>query len=423
MPNHRLALALRDRLRALAVSIAAELLPEDHFSLNGLFEHGSPVAATCLGSAARRIIASATAGETPLAKVLVTDFDNTLWRGVVGEDGVAGLAFAPQGPGFPHFVYQTLLKRLNRTGILLVGVTRNDPDLAVAPLESAESVLRPDDFVSIVASYGAKSPQIRDIAKKLDLGLDSFVFVDDNPVELAEVGEALPDVHLIRFPASVNDLSTLIWEISRLFHRESVTEEDQDRTGMYRRRLAGMAPSDAVGSDLTDFLAGLGMVLAIRDRTGGDRERAVQLINKTNQFNLNGIRRSADEVAELLSAGGRLYTASLADRHGSHGEILACLTDGDDVVRSLVMSCRVFQRRVEHAFWSWLARREPSTAGLEFVETQRNEPIRRFMEDPSFREAGGEWSCDLSVFSETNQDALALFEVQDPATKGTGAQS
>jgi len=416
--NHREGDALRDRLRALAVSIGGTILGEDHFSLTSLFEHGSPLAPTGLGTVARTVIGAATAEDAPLAKVLVTDFDNTLWRGVVGEDGVSALSFAPQGLGFPHFVYQRFLHRLKHIGILLAGVTKNDADLALAPLESPDSVLRPEDFVSVVASYGAKSAQIKGLAEALNLGLDSFVFVDDNPVELAEVEEALPDVRTVRFPESANQLSGLLWELSRIFHRERVTDEDRDRTDMYRTRLAGMPPSRAAGSDLSTFLAGLEMVLSIRDRTTGDRTRAVQLINKTNQFNLNGVRRSDEEVADILAAGGRLYTASLSDRHGAHGEILACLIDPNGTVRSLVMSCRVFQRRVEHAFWTWVARHLPATTRLEFIRTERNEPLRLFLDDPSFGAEEGRWYCNMSAFTERHEESLALFTIEDPGTGG-----
>jgi len=296
----------------------------------------------------------------------------------------------------------------------VAGVTKNDPDLARAPLESPESVLRPDDFVSILASYNAKSSQIRELAEQLNLGLDSFVFVDDNPVELAEVERALPEVHTVAFPDRVADLPALIARLSRHFHREALTVEDRERTEMYRRRLVGVVPKDAEGADLAGFLAGLEMRLTIQDRSSGDRERAVQLINKTNQFNLNGIRRGDDEVGAILAAGGALYGASLADRHGSHGEILACLVDADATVRSLVLSCRVFQRRVEQAFLVWLAAHQEGDLTLEFCETERNEPVRRFLRDPAVSETEGSWTVDLAAFREAHRGDLDLFEVEVP---------
>lgn len=413
LPDYRLAVAVRAQLRALATELGADLLGEDVVSLSAHFEHGLALAPAALGQVARRVVRLAVDRRPEPAKVLVTDFDNTLWNGVVGEVGVEGLAFSPMGVGYPHFVYQTFLRMLRSSGVLLAGVTKNDPDLAVAPLQQPESVLRPDDFVSIAASYNPKSVQISELAQHLNLGLDSFVFVDDNPVEIAEVGAALPGVRLVPFPSDVEQIADLVSRLAELFHRDTVTAEDRDRTDLYRRRLAGMVPKDAEGSDLTEFLRDLGMVLTVRDRSRGDRERAVQLINKTNQFNLNGIRRAPDEVAATLSAGGRLYTAGLGDRHGDHGEILACLIDEQGVMRSFVMSCRVFERRVEHAFLSWLATRHEGRMPLQFVETDRNEPMRRLLRDPSFSVEGEAWVCDLVAFAVNAEGAMDLFEVRD----------
>jgi FkbH-like protein len=142
-----------------------------------------------------------------------------------------------------------------------------------------------------------------------------------------------------------------------------------------------MAPTDATGADLSTFLRGLEMVLRITDRTAGDRTRVVQLINKTNQFNLNGERLADATVAEVLASGGRLYGATLEDRTGSHGEILACLIDAEGEVRSLVMSCRVFQRRVEHAFVAWLCASERPPRALRYRPTERNGPLQGFLRE------------------------------------------
>jgi FkbH-like protein len=224
------------------------------------------------------------------------------------------------------------------------------------------------------------------------------------------VSAALPQVHTVLFPRKANGLPALMTDLSRFFHREQVTSEDRDRTDMYRRMLEGLVPRDVDGADLTSFLADLVMRLEIHDRTEGDRTRAVQLINKTNQFNLNGIRRSAEEVDEMLAGGGKLFAASLADRHGAHGEILACLIDGDGVIRSLVLSCRVFQRRVEHAFLVWLSRILPPTVRLDFVQTPRNEPIRQFLSDPAFKSDEEACFLDFETFAVAHGDVEKLFQ-------------
>jgi FkbH-like protein len=189
---------------------------------------------------------------------------------------------------------------------------------------------------------------------------------------------------------------------------------------MYRRRLAGMAPSDLGGSDLTSFLQDLEMRLEVVERTRGDRARAVQLINKTNQFNLNGRRVTDAEIEQVLSTGGRLFTATLRDRNGSHGEILACVVTPEGVIRSLVMSCRVLQRRVEFAFLAWLAEQQIPVKLLEFEATQRNEPFRNFLRQagvPFRAQTGAEMlPFDAQRFhDEHGVAALRLFSVDEVA--------
>ena len=304
-----------------------------------------------------------------------------MWRGVIADDGLDGVAFGPEGSGYRHFIYQSLLARLKAEGVLLCAVSRNHPDVATAPLKSGRMVLKEPDFVAVVATYHAKSAQIAELAKRLNLGLDAFVFVDDNPVELAEVSLALPQVRCLKFPERDDALAAFLHELSSRFPRRTVTAEDRERTELYRRRLGGLAPQDLQGADLTQFLRGLEMTLTIHDRSRGDRARGVQLINKTNQFNLNGRRLTDDEIASVLEAGGRLYGASLVDRTGDHGEILACLVAPGGIIQSLVMSCRVFQRRVEYAFFAWLAAQRDPPRWLDWAGTPRNAPCQQFLAD------------------------------------------
>ncbi|HEX6059225.1 MAG TPA: hypothetical protein VFZ11_09445, partial [Gemmatimonadaceae bacterium] len=287
------------------------------------------------------------------------------------------------------------------------------------PLRSGRMLLGEDDFAVVAASYHAKSAQIRELASRLNLGLDAFVFVDDNPVELAEVSAVLPEVRCLPFPARDDGLPALIGELRSAFPRVSVTDEDRARTELYRARLAGMAPATAQGADLSEFLRDLRMTLTVFDRTAGDRTRAVQLVNKTNQFNLNGLRLDDAQVDEELARGGRLYTASLEDRHGAHGEILACLIGADGGARALVMSCRVFQRRAEHAFLAWLARRELAPRTLAWSPTPRNGPARDFLlaagvaDEVALAAANDAVPFDARRFLDLHASALELIVVRD----------
>ena len=157
------------------------------------------------------------------------------------------------------------------------------------------------------------------------------------------------------------------------------------------------------------------MRLLLHDRSGSDRARAVQLINKTNQFNLNGRRVTDDEVAATLSAGGRLLTATLEDRTGNHGEILAILINGDGLVTSFVLSCRVFQRQVERAFCAWLAQQPSPPVALCFAPTERNEPFQMFLRDPAFEPAAaGRVAWDAAAYAKAHAEELTLFELVTP---------
>jgi FkbH-like protein len=415
--NARTASALQHRLTAMALDAGAVVLPSEIFSLDSYFRSGFAFATDRLGELARAIVVAAATGTPATAKVVVTDFDNVLWRGVVGEDGIDGVHQGPEGLGFPHFVYQTYLRALRSAGILVAGVTRNDPDLAMGPLEGGTSVLTRDDFVSVIASYHAKSSQITELATTLNLGIDAFVFVDDNPIELAEVSTALPDLHVEQFPLTVADLPAFLGRLARVFHRTSVTEEDRSRTELYRRRAAAVLPTEAEGADIFEFLRSLEMQLAIRDCTYGNRSRAVQLINKTNQFNLNGVRRSDEEVGAILGNGGRLITASLTDRHGEHGEILAFLVDPENTVRSFVLSCRAFQRRVEYAFLCWLAQRGEWTSLFEYTPTPRNEPFRRFLVEADFSAGEPHARVQQESFVQKHGQTIGLFKLVEAGRK------
>lgn len=404
--------ALASRLRALMEAAGAEVIEAGAFGLPLYLASGCPVASAALDRIAETLAGRFLEPEAEPKKILLTDLDNTLWKGLVAEDGLEALDFAPEGPGFRHHIYQMALKRLKAAGILIAAVSRNDRRDVDAALADGRMPIGASDMVAVAAGYGAKSAAIATLVKQLNLGLESAVFVDDNPVEIAEVAAALPAVTGVLFPASEDDLPAFLDRLARLFRKREVTAEDKARTEMYRR-MAETAPIEAgQGGDVTGFLKGLEMKLAIRDASTGDRTRAVQLINKTNQFNLNGRRFTDDEVEAMLAAGGKLLTAKLDDKSGSHGEILACLIGADDVMQAIVLSCRVFQRRVEQAFMAWLAVQPFAPKTLNFAETDRNEPLRDFLKDPAFSQAAdNSVRFNAAAFRAAHEGDLALMTV------------
>lgn len=402
-------------VESLALGLGARVLSADVFALGGYLASGCPVGGAWIGRVAEAAVESAVAAAVEPRKVLVTDLDNVLWSGLIAEDGPEGIVCEPSGRGYRHFIYQGLLRRLRREGTLLAAVSRNDPDVVVAPLRTRGMPLGEDDFVAVIAGYHAKSSQIRELAQRLNLGLDAFVFVDDNPVEVAEVSLALPEVRCVMFPQHDEGLAAFLDELASVFARREITAEDRDRTAMYRRRVeaGGVVASDLQGADLTRFLHDLQMTLTIQDRSRGDRTRAVQLINKTNQFNLNGRRLTDDEVRARLDVGGRLFGATLADRTGDHGEILACLVASDGTIEAFVMSCRVFQRRVEYAFLAWLMGQPHPPTGMQWASTARNAPFQQFLRDVAGPlNGGGVVRVDPATVVTRHASDVALFALR-----------
>jgi FkbH-like protein len=402
-------------LSGLAAGLGAQFLDPGCFALGNYLASGVPIASARTGDVAQSIVNSCLEMAAGSAKVLITDLDNVLWAGLAAEDGVEGLQCSSEGKGFRHFLYQGLLAKLKASGVILAAVSRNDLDVARAPITAGKTLLAESDFVEILASYEPKSVHVRRLAESLNLGLDAFVFVDDNPIELAEVGTALPQVKCLQFPLHDDQLAEFLQELALFFARRTITSEDRQRTEMYRRRLEVTKFSSAagVGADLSEFLAKLQMELTIFDRSAGDRDRAVQLINKTNQFNLNGQRITDDEVASVLESGGRLYTAKLDDRTGSHGEILACLIDEKRQILAFVLSCRVFQRQVEYAFLSWLIRRFGNNLKLAYVATERNTPIRELLRDQAFVLVAEGCLLDGARFLADHACQLDLFTIKE----------
>jgi len=409
--SEAIALTLQEGVASRGVRILSGL-----FGLGAYLSTGCPLAGSKLGLTAQSIVDSVLAFGSGPKKVLVTDLDDTLWSGVLGEDGLDGIQAAPKGVGFRHFLYQTLLRKLKESGILLAVVSRNDPAIVASALAPGRMTLEQADFVAVLASYHPKSVQIAELARKLNLGLDQFVFVDDNPVELEEVRGALQDVECIAFPSDEDGILGLFDRLHHLFGVDEITDEDRHRTELYHRMTSAAVPVAGCPFDLTSYLSGLDMTLAINDRSRGDRSRALQLMNKTNQFNLNGRRWDDGEVETLLASGGQLFTAALTDRTGDHGEILAVLIDVENIVRALVMSCRVFQRQVEYAFMLWLLERVCGDKDILRFQAQRtscNEPIWQFLEDSSFAFCNdGVLVLDAPTFREHHNERLQLFRLQ-----------
>lgn len=403
--------SLQSQIVFMARSLGATFLNPDFFCLKSFLSNGCPFSSVGLSHIAETIVGQLLNSRPAGKKVIVTDLDFTFWHGVLGEVGSTGVEYGPKGLGYMHFIYQTYLKKLKNAGVLLCISSKNDMDLVEAAFKDNDFVVTFNDFLSVDASYGAKSSVIEELSNQINIGLSDFVFIDDNPIEIEEVNVALPKVTCVKFPQDSSGLTNFLDELHTLFPIYEVTDEDLNRTALYQKmRRSTISSSNKVG-DITKFLESLCMEIYICERTADDCERAIQLINKTNQFNSNGIRISVDEVQGVLNAGGKLFTGSLKDKNGEHGEVLALLMDNNHNAMSFVMSCRVFQRQVEFVFISVLLK-QIGTIKMIYKMTDRNEPFRLFLS--KFFEVldGGEYCFDSELVEGKFPNLGRLFSVR-----------
>ena len=357
-----------------------------------------PVSSDAFATYARGLVRSLSSLFRAPRKVLCTDLDNTLWGGVLGEDGTDGIATGSAFPGNCYFEYQKYLKQLSSRGILLAIVSKNnDADVREAfQLRANDLALTLDDFVATKISWNEKSDAIRELAEELSLGLDSFVFVDDNPVECEAIRQRLPEVAVVVAPVQEPWRLVDILSEQPFFDATVVTEDDANRLNEYKAQAQRAALSNHA-ANRDEFLASLGIVCTFQSALLAPLSRAVQLLAKTNQFNLTTRRHSATQVEEMAAApGGQAIVVRVRDRFGDAGVVGLALarTKGNScTIDSLLLSCRVIGRGIETALLAHIAdhAREAGATQLigEFIATKKNAPCAAFYPEHGFVETVG----------------------------------
>jgi FkbH-like protein len=317
----------------------------------GWFESKQPGSASFIADVAHEIARLVASLRQPPKKVLALDLDNTLWGGIIGDDGMEGIEIgdtSPRGEAFKAF--QKYVLSLQGRGVLLAVCSKNDFAKALEPFEKhPEMVLKREHFVSFKANWEPKSENLRQMAAELNLGLDSFVFADDNPAELEIVRQFIPEVCTLLLGPDAADYVRQLQD-SRFFEPRSLTAEDTQRTGQYQsnsRRKETMASVTDMGA----YLESLAMEATIHEFQALDVPRLTQLINKSNQFNLTTRRRTEAGVSSLLNDPEHVcFSIRLKDRFGDHGLIAIVIAKvaGETLeVDTWLMSCRVLKRQVE----------------------------------------------------------------------------
>ena len=320
--------------------------------------------------------------KTQPRKVLVLDCDNTLWQGGVAEDGIRGVDITPQ-----HRALQTFALAKKDAGMLLSLASKNvEADVVEIFRDRDDMILRLEDFAATRVNWLPKSENLKSLAAELNLGLDSFVFVDDNPVECAEVEANCPGVLTIRLAAG-DDFAALLsdlWPLDQL----QVTEEDRQRTDLYRQNRQ-RHHHQASATNFTEFLEGLELRIDIAKPRPEQFVRAAQLSQRTNQFNLTTRRWTEGQIAQLAQPNGgpECRVVEVKDRFGNYGLVglVVFAVEGPRlVVDTLLLSCRALGRGVEHAMLRELGAiaqaQGLSSIVMPFVQTKKNLPAKLFVE-------------------------------------------
>lgn len=321
-----------------------------------------------------------------MKKCIVLDLDNTLWGGVIGEDGMEGISLSLQAPGNSFIAFQqALLDHYNR-GIILAINSRNNPEDAWNVIRNhPNQILKEHHFAAARINWNDKATNIKELAKELNLGLDSMVFLDDDPTNRELVKALVPEVVVPDLPVSPKEYTRFLGDLP-YFEVKVITDEDKMRGNLYvTERLRKEEEKNFATQE--DFLKSLSLEMFVYTNDASCVPRLSQLTEKTNQFNIFKRPLSEEQIlAYIHDDSYMVFHASLRDIFGDHGVILFSFVEKKDTVwniKFLLMSCRVFGRGVEDAFLSLLlskASQEGVTkVTIEYEETEKNVPAREFI--------------------------------------------
>lgn len=329
-------------------------------------------------------------------KCLVLDLDNTLWGGVLGEDGIEGIKLGGDYPGKAFHYWQEALLELSKTGVILTVCSKNnEADVLEAWDKNPFMVLKKDNFATWCINWTDKATNIKELAEELNIGLDSFVFVDDNPTERELIKQMLPMVEVPEFPAQPYELPVFFKAlVEKYFRVYSVTSEDKKKTEQYKAN-AQRAQAQRSFVDFDSFLESLDIQITIEVANEFNIPRIAQMTQKTNQFNLTTKRYTDADVRQFVELGWKIWCISVADKFGDNG-ITGCvmvkpnLSDNLNEVEvdTFLLSCRILGKGIEIAFAKKvLAMMKDS--GIEnvkstYIPTTKNAQVKGFYEKCGF---------------------------------------
>lgn len=327
-----------------------------------------------------------------IAKALIVDLDNTLWGGVLGEEGVEGLQLDGEYPGAAFQAVQRVLLDLSRRGIILGICSKNDEEAALRAMKDHPGmILKPENFSALRINWQDKATNLKSIAEELNIGTDAIAFLDDNPAERLLVRQSLPEVSVIELSDDPLTYAEAL-RAAPVFERLRVSSEDKERSRHYAEQRQRNTLQASVTS-LEEFYQSLEMKLDVFPVGPADIARVAQLTQKTNQFNLTTRRYSETDIARFIEAPDqRVLAARVTDRFGDSGIIAVIIIETKESSARLdtfLMSCRVIGRTVETAILAIIAEQLHDTGAStlmgEFIPTEKNTPARNFLAEHGFR--------------------------------------
>jgi FkbH-like protein len=320
--------------------------------------------------------------QEPEKKVIVVDCDNTLWGGIVGEDGIANLQCNKNASGITYLCFQEFLKRKKQEGFLLCLCSKNnEPDVADV-FRTLQMPLKYDDFIVKKINWDAKATNIQDIADELRLGVESFIFIDDSEFELESVKEFLPVVETFRFEK--NHDAFLKLSESFYFKRKRLTNEDADKTAQYQSEVARKSAS-ASAMSFEEYVQKFGVKMTLAFNNPSEFSRYAQMTEKTNQFNFNKEIFTVLQLESFVQAGHKVVGLSVSDKFGDYGIvglILIEIEHNQATLRNYLMSCRALGRDIENKFFdevkNHLSSENITLKNFMFKETDKNKPAQDF---------------------------------------------
>lgn len=377
------------------------------------------------------------------ARLVVLDLDNTLWGGVLGEDGIEGLEIGGAYPGSAYQAFQAVLQALTQRGIALAVASKNDEDLALQMIDShPEMALRSTDIIAHRINWSEKAVGIREMLDEVGLGEASCLFIDDNPVERAKVRKNLPQAIVPPFPDRPEDLAG--WILSNPFLEcLDLTDSDLTRTRQYKVR-AKITSEKRSFQNVEDFYADLDMHLVFEPYGPANQKRVLQLFVKTNQFNCTARRHDAGSVARIIDEGGEVYAVGVQDRYSAY-ELMGVLVlrpgdamraaypddaavqaqarKGDLWVDNLLLSCRILGRTIETAIVAWATDRAKAVGAQrlvgQIIETPRNTPARTVFGKAGMTAAADQPGLYVHNLSDGALTVPAYFTLGDTAPAGS----